>query len=233
MSWKRAGLAALSWRDYRAGRRGGHGPGRPRGRQGRLRGHHGHQPARARPRRPGRRPCRGHPDQLHFTLAAEQLQAAATARPRWPCSRTWATLKRWQDVRDGLPALQHLVLLDGAEETDGPDVLGWDELVRRGREALAADRPFEELRRPGWAEDIVAPPGPPARPRACPSDPPQPALRVRRPPAAEQAPWRAARSPTCPWPTSPSGSCRSTCRWPCGPTSGPARAHPGGRRARG
>jgi long-chain acyl-CoA synthetase len=56
-------------------------------------------------------------------------------------------LKRWQELRDELPALRHLVLLDGAEAGDGPGVLGWDELVRRGREALAADRAgFEELR---------------------------------------------------------------------------------------
>ena len=39
------------------------------------------------------------------------------------------------------------MLLDGAATDDGPGVLGWDELVRRGREALAADRSgFEELR---------------------------------------------------------------------------------------
>jgi long-chain acyl-CoA synthetase len=56
-------------------------------------------------------------------------------------------LKRWQELREDLPALQHVVLLDGAEDAEGPGVLGWDELVRRGRDALAKNRAgFEELR---------------------------------------------------------------------------------------
>src|ERR687891_316918 len=51
-------------------------------------------------------------------------------------------------------ALRHLVVLDGAEEGDGPGVLGWDDLVARGRDALAGDRSgFEELRRRVGPED--------------------------------------------------------------------------------
>src|SRR6266540_3411327 len=48
--------------------------------------------------------------------------------------------KRWQELREGLPALQHVVVLEGAGELTGWEgLLGWDELLARGRDALAAD----------------------------------------------------------------------------------------------
>jgi long-chain acyl-CoA synthetase len=63
-------------------------------------------------------------------------------------------LKRWQELRDDLPGLRYLVVLDGAEEGAGPGVLGWDDLVGRGRASLAGDRAgFEELRRRVGPED--------------------------------------------------------------------------------
>jgi long-chain acyl-CoA synthetase len=98
------------------------------------------------------------PTSFYFTLAPEQLQyVAGHCEAKVAVLEDRAMLKRWQDVRDGLPALRHLVLLDGAEEADGPDVLGWDELVRRGREALAAGRSgFEELRGRVGPEDNAA-----------------------------------------------------------------------------
>jgi long-chain acyl-CoA synthetase len=98
------------------------------------------------------------PTSFYFTLAPEQLQyVAGHCETTVAVLEDRAMLKRWQDVRDGLPALRHLVLLDGAEEADGPDVLGWDELVRRGREALAAGRSgFEELRGRVGPEDNAA-----------------------------------------------------------------------------
>jgi long-chain acyl-CoA synthetase len=89
------------------------------------------------------------PTSFYFTLAPEQIRyVAGHCEARVAVLEDRDMLKRWQELREGLPALRHLVLLDGAgEEGDGPEVLGWDELVRRGREALAADRAgFEELR---------------------------------------------------------------------------------------
>src|SRR4029450_8932724 len=81
------------------------------------------------------------PTRFYFTLAPEQIQYVAGH-----CEAKVAVLedrdmpKPWLDVRDGLPGLQHLVVLDGAQDGDGPGVLGWDELVGRGRAALAAGR---------------------------------------------------------------------------------------------
>jgi long-chain acyl-CoA synthetase len=88
------------------------------------------------------------PTSFYYTLAPDQIRyVAGHCEAKVAVLEDRDMLKRWQELRDELPALRHLVLLDGAEAGDGPGVLGWDELVRRGREALAADRAgFEELR---------------------------------------------------------------------------------------
>jgi long-chain acyl-CoA synthetase len=88
------------------------------------------------------------PTSFYFTLASEQVQyVAGHCAAKVAVLEDRDMLKRWQDIRDGLPGLRYLVVLDGAQDGDGPGVLGWDELVGRGRDALAADRAaFEELR---------------------------------------------------------------------------------------
>jgi long-chain acyl-CoA synthetase len=88
------------------------------------------------------------PTSFYFTLPPEQIRyVAGHCEAKVAVLEDRDMLKRWQDVRDDLPALRHVVVLDGAQDGDGPGVLGWDELVRRGRDALAADRSaFEELR---------------------------------------------------------------------------------------
>jgi long-chain acyl-CoA synthetase len=88
------------------------------------------------------------PTSFYFSLAPEQIRyVAGHCEARVAVLEDRDMLKRWQELREDLPALQHVVLLDGAEDAEGPGVLGWDELVRRGREALAKDRSgFEELR---------------------------------------------------------------------------------------
>jgi len=98
------------------------------------------------------------PTTFYFTLAPEQIRyVAGHCEAKVAVLEDRDMLKRWQDIRDDLPALRHVVLLDGAEEADAPGVLGWDELVRRGREALAADRSgFEELRGRVGPEDHAA-----------------------------------------------------------------------------
>jgi long-chain acyl-CoA synthetase len=88
------------------------------------------------------------PTSFYFTLAPEQIRyVAGHCEAKVAVLEDRDMLKRWQDIRDGLPGLQYLVVLDGAQDGDGPGVLGWDELVGRGRDALAADRSaFEDLR---------------------------------------------------------------------------------------
>jgi long-chain acyl-CoA synthetase len=95
------------------------------------------------------------PTTFYFTLPPEQIRyVAGHCEAKVAVLEDRDMLKRWQELRDDLPALRHLVVLDGAEEGDGPGVLGWDDLVARGRDALAGDRAgFEELRRRVGPED--------------------------------------------------------------------------------
>jgi long-chain acyl-CoA synthetase len=95
------------------------------------------------------------PTTFYFTLPPEQIRyVAGHCEAKVAVLEDRDMLKRWQELRDDLPALRYLVVLDGAEEGDGPGVLGWDDLVARGRDALAGDRAgFEELRRRVGPED--------------------------------------------------------------------------------
>jgi long-chain acyl-CoA synthetase len=97
------------------------------------------------------------PTSFYFALATEQIRyVAGHCEARVAVLENRDMLKRWQEIRDDLPRLEYLVLLDGADDGDGAGVLSWDELVRRGREALAADRgAFEELRSRVGPEDNV------------------------------------------------------------------------------
>jgi long-chain acyl-CoA synthetase len=81
------------------------------------------------------------PTTLYATLAPEQIRYCAAH-----CAAKVAILedrdlaKRWQELREGLPALEHMVVLEGAADLTGwQGVLGWEELLARGRDALAAD----------------------------------------------------------------------------------------------
>jgi long-chain acyl-CoA synthetase len=98
------------------------------------------------------------PSTFYFTLAPEQIRYCAGH-----CEATVAVLenrdmlKRWQEIRGELPALRHLVVIEGAEAESGKDgVLTWDQVVAGGREALAADpTAFEELRGKVRPEDAA------------------------------------------------------------------------------
>jgi len=95
------------------------------------------------------------PTTFYFTLPPEQIRyVAGHCEAKVAVLEDRDMLRRWQELRDDLPALRYLVVLDGAEEGDGPGVLGWDDLVARGRGALAGDGSgFEELRRRVGPED--------------------------------------------------------------------------------
>ena len=48
-----------------------------------------------------------------------------------------ANLARWRPILDELPGLHHIVVMSGSETADaGAMVIGWDELIDRGRKAL-------------------------------------------------------------------------------------------------
>jgi long-chain acyl-CoA synthetase len=150
MSWKREGTwHTLSWRDYRervaevAMGLAGLGVGR------------GDFVAIMATNRPehvladqGAVHAGATPTSFYFTLATEQIRyVAGHCEARVAFLENRDVLKRWQEIRDDLPRLEYLVLLDRADEAEGAGVLSWEELVRRGREALAADRAAsEELR---------------------------------------------------------------------------------------
>jgi long-chain acyl-CoA synthetase len=92
----------------------------------------------------------GVPTTLYSTLPPEQVRwCAGHCGAKVAILQDREVAKRWQEVRDGLPALRHVVLLDGAEDVAGvPGALGWRELLARGRAALEAD--------PGLVERLAA-----------------------------------------------------------------------------
>jgi long-chain acyl-CoA synthetase len=88
------------------------------------------------------------PSTFYFTLAPEQIRyCAGHCEAKVAVLEDRDMLKRWQELREELPALRHLVVIEGAEEESGDGgVLTWDQLVADGREALAADPgAFERL----------------------------------------------------------------------------------------
>jgi long-chain acyl-CoA synthetase len=97
------------------------------------------------------------PTTFYFTLAPEQIRyCAAHCEAKVAVLENRDVFKRWQEVRDELPALRHVVLLSDAEEFAGePGVLSWSELETRGREVLATAGKgrLEELRAKVQPED--------------------------------------------------------------------------------
>jgi long-chain acyl-CoA synthetase len=96
------------------------------------------------------------PSTFYFTLAPEQIRyCAGHCEAKVAVLENRDMLKRWQEIRDELPALRHLVVIEGAEGGDD-GVLTWDQLVADGREALAADPgAFERLRGGVLPEDAA------------------------------------------------------------------------------
>ncbi|HEV8648559.1 MAG TPA: long-chain fatty acid--CoA ligase [Actinomycetes bacterium] len=89
------------------------------------------------------------PSTFYATLAPDQIRyCAANCAAKVAVLENRDVAKRWLEIRHELPALAHLVLVEDAEDFSGErGTIAWDELVARGREALAAGRaPFDELR---------------------------------------------------------------------------------------
>lgn len=89
------------------------------------------------------------PSTFYATLAPEQIRyCAAHCAAKVAVLENRDVAKRWLEVRQELPALEHLVLLEDAEDfADERGTIAFDELAARGREALAAEPGrFDELR---------------------------------------------------------------------------------------
>jgi long-chain acyl-CoA synthetase len=81
------------------------------------------------------------PTTLYATFAPEQIgYCAAHCAAKVAILQDRDLAKRWQQLREGLPALEHVVVLEGPGDLAGWEgMLGWEELLARGRDALAAD----------------------------------------------------------------------------------------------
>ena len=80
------------------------------------------------------------PVSLYNTLAPEQIHyIAGHCGAKVAIVEGRDFMERWEKIKPELPGLEHVVMLDDAGEFADYDwVLSWDELVDRGRKALAA-----------------------------------------------------------------------------------------------
>jgi long-chain acyl-CoA synthetase len=80
------------------------------------------------------------PTTFYGTLAEEQIEyCAGHCDAKVAIVDDVSVAKRWAALRTRLPALQHLVVLTGTEESGWPDALAWTDLLAQGRARLAAD----------------------------------------------------------------------------------------------
>ncbi len=78
---------------------------------------------------------------IYSTLAQNQIQyVASNCGAKVAILENLSFMKRWEAIKSELPALTHVILMEGADNYDTVDwVLSWDDLLERGRAALAAD----------------------------------------------------------------------------------------------
>lgn len=78
---------------------------------------------------------------IYSTLASEQIEYIANnCEAKVAVLEDLSFMKNWEAVKGSLPHLEHIVLMDGAENYESADwVLSWDDLLARGAEALAGD----------------------------------------------------------------------------------------------
>lgn len=78
---------------------------------------------------------------FYSTLAQPQIQYIANnCQAKVAVLEDLSYMKRWEAVKPELASLQYVILMEGAENYETSDwVLSWDDLLERGRAALAAD----------------------------------------------------------------------------------------------
>ena len=81
------------------------------------------------------------PVSFYNTLATPQIQYMAShCGAKVAVVENLEYMKRWEEAKPELPALEHVILIEGAENYADVDwVLSWDDLVSRGRQAIAND----------------------------------------------------------------------------------------------
>ncbi len=79
------------------------------------------------------------PVSLYNTLASDQIRYIAdhcSAKVAIVENRDY--LQRWSDIRENLPALDRMVVMD-PEDADQPGLISWDDLLAEGKETLRRD----------------------------------------------------------------------------------------------
>jgi long-chain acyl-CoA synthetase len=91
------------------------------------------------------------PVSLYMTLASEQIaHVAGNCGAKVAILENRDVIKRWEDLRGQLPALEHVVLIDDAEDFAHLDwVSSWSDLLARGRRGRAQDPDAFDAR---WAK---------------------------------------------------------------------------------
>ncbi len=173
------------------------------------------------------------PVSVYNTLAPDQVAyVAGNCDAKVAIVEDAAVLATWQQVRDQLPNLEHIVVLEAAGvDTSDPSVTTYEQLLTDGARALAGGRgELDNAWRSVSPDDpltLIYTSGTTGPPKGVVFDPPQPAVPdgghrgVPRRPAGPAFGVSTCRSPTSPngWPptTSPSSTparCRSCRRSP-------------------
>lgn len=90
---------------------------------------------------------------IYSTVTAPQIRYIVNdCSPKVAIVENLEFMKRFEEVRDELPSVTHIVLMEGSEQYGtADDVLSWEELLERGQERLSDDpetvaRPVAEIR---------------------------------------------------------------------------------------
>jgi|FLYL01.1.fsa_nt_gi long-chain acyl-CoA synthetase len=83
----------------------------------------------------------GTPVTFYSTLASGQIAyIASNCEAKVAILENLEFMKRWEEIRQSLPHLRYVVLMEGAENYPTEDwVLSWDELAERGEESTGSD----------------------------------------------------------------------------------------------
>ncbi len=78
---------------------------------------------------------------IYSTLTSEQIEYIANnCEAKVAVLEDLSFMKNWEAIREGLPHLRYVVLMEGAENYSTVDwVLSWDDLLERGSEAIATN----------------------------------------------------------------------------------------------
>lgn len=95
---------------------------------------------------------------LYSTLAQSQIQyIAANCEAKVAVLENLTFMKRWEAVKPDLPSLQYVILMEGADNYDTVEwVLSWEQLLERGRTALASDPSLVEKSAAATSPDDLA-----------------------------------------------------------------------------